>query len=287
MKTFYAAGLLLAGSLFVGAAAQAAEPIRGSEGISLYVGIDRLNTLTSGTYVGLANPNAARLTFLYDHFDHFHSIGSYSYSGPASAPVINSTNANNRLPEPYTRISPAHSAIPMTAGTGAFTGMWSTAVMAAPTPAYEYSFLGIASIQSLTSQGAAGNVLFNSSGGRWSGSFADVTVGLKLVSISDGLKVASGSTMDVFAGGVGSVLTLGGSGNLLMMPTFYANGAALPGTYSAQFSLVNLGSNATVLDGGNFHFDMAVPVPEPSTWALMLAGLAVALRVASRRKSAG
>jgi hypothetical protein len=63
-----------------------------------------------------------RLTFLFDHGDHFHGIGAYSYSGTAGTPVVHSTNANNRLPELSTRTNPANRAIHLTAGSGAFAG---------------------------------------------------------------------------------------------------------------------------------------------------------------------
>jgi PEP-CTERM motif len=74
--------------------------------------------------------------------------------------------------------------------------------------------------------------------------------------------------------GAGSVLALGGSSDLSFMPTFWLAGDAAPGTtYTARFSLVNLGSNSTVLDSGNFYFDLAVPVPEPQLWLMLAAGL--------------
>ena len=63
-----------------------------------YIGVDGFDLLQSGNYAGLENPNSGRLTFLYSHVEedpttnHFHGIGSYSYSGAVDSPTINSTN---------------------------------------------------------------------------------------------------------------------------------------------------------------------------------------------------
>ncbi len=88
----------LAGAL-IAFAAQADEGSRWDDGIGYCVGLDLRITFPSGTYAGQANPNAGRLTFLLDHGDHFHGIGTYSLSGPAGAPVTLPTSTNNRIPE--------------------------------------------------------------------------------------------------------------------------------------------------------------------------------------------
>lgn len=271
------------------AAPAAASGIRAAEGIGYYIGIDSLQTVASGSFAGLANPNAGRLTLLLDHGNHFHGIGAYSYTGTAAAPVVQPTNANNRLPEPSSRVDEATSSIALQAGTGAFSGRWVSQPLASGAPAADYSYLGTASIQSLAGLGTAADVLYNSSAGRWNAAFGDVVVGLKLEAISSGLKVAIGNQMDAFSGGVGSVFTLGDLGSLDFVPTFHADAGAAPGVYSAQFSLVNLGGNAAVQSGGSFAYDFSVaaPVPEPQTWAMMLLGLALAAGVARRRGKAG
>lgn len=262
-------------ALAVATSAHADGAIRGDEGIGFYVGIDGLATVASGTFAGLANPNYSRLSWLLDHGDHYHGIGVYSYVGTAGAPVIKATNANNRIPELSTRVDAGTSAIALQAGTGAWSGSWVSAVLPEGAPAHEYSLLGAASTQSLDGLSPAADVLFHSSGNRWSGTASGVTVALKLESATAGLKVAAGGNNDIFAGGVGSLYVLGDAAGASFNPVFHVDGAAAPGVYTAQFSLVNIGSNTSVRDGGTFFYDFAVaaPVPEPSSHALMLAGL--------------
>lgn len=266
---------MAAACLVLSGTAWANGPLRGGEGIGFYVGIDGLTNVASGTFAGLANPNAGRLTLLFDHGDHFHGIGSYSLRGTASAPVIAATNANNRLPELHTRTTPETSAIALKAGTGALAGRWVSGVLPESAPTYEYSFLGAASIQSLPGLVTPeADVLYASSQNRWSSTYSDVTVALKLEGITSGLKVAQGSNTDVFAGGVGSLLVLGSSDELTFMPTFHVANDAAPGVYTAQFSLVNLGSNSAVRDSGTFFYDFEVSaVPEPHSGLLLLAGM--------------
>ncbi|MCY7316710.1 MAG: all3515 family Zur-repressed PEP-CTERM protein [Rubrivivax sp.] len=250
-----------------------------------YIGIETLRTIGSGTSAGLANPNAMRLTWLYDHGDHFHSIGAYSYSGTAAAPVVNATNANNRLPDPYTRTTPANSAILLAAGSGAFAGSWASAVLPSSAPGYEYSHLDVVSIQSLNDMTPAADVLFDRSNKRWNASFQGVSVGVQLVTATPGLRVAFGSALDLFASS--SVLALGSSNAMQQMPVFDVDASAADGSqYAAQFMLVNLGSNTNVREGGNFYvdFQVAQPVPEQAAWMTLLAGLAVVTGVAKRRR---
>ncbi len=54
-----------------------------------YVGRDVRPTMVGGAYDGLPNPNFNRVTFLYAHTypadpanNHYHSKGTYSYTGP-------------------------------------------------------------------------------------------------------------------------------------------------------------------------------------------------------------
>lgn len=277
-------GALLASSWV--ASASAAEGIRWSEGIGFYVGVDGRQTNPTGTFAGLANPNANRLTVLFDHGDHFHGIGAYSLSGTAAAPVVVPTSTNNRIPELSSRVSPETSALQMVEGTGAMAGSWVSSAEGNATN-QAYGHLGIASIQSLAGLSPEADVLLHSSADRWSGNHSGVVVGLRLDAISQGLKVSANGDADVFAGA--TVVTLGALEAFSFLPTFHVDRSAAAGTYSASFALVNLaGEGSPVLSGGQFHFDFSVPaapVPEPATTGLLLAGLAVVASVALRRRS--
>jgi hypothetical protein len=148
---------------------------------------------------------------------------------------------------------------------------------------FEYSYLGVASVHSLAGLSAEANILYNSSGARWNTAADDVVVGLKLESITPGLMVAIGGQLDVF--GTGDVVTLGSLASFSALPVLYADASAAAGTYTARFSLVNLGSNTAVSNSGSFYIDVSVPaVPEPATWGLALAGLALTGLMAARRR---
>jgi hypothetical protein len=277
--------LLLAALLAGAGAAHAAEPIRAAEGIGFYVGIDSLATIASGTYAGLANPNYGRLTVLFDHGNHFHGIGAYSYTGSAAAPAVNGTNANNRIPELSSRISPLPGTLALTEGEGDFAGKQVSGVLDDSVPHHDYSYLGFASIQSLSGHdaGSAESVLLNSSNGRWNALLDDTQVALKLEYITPGLNVAANGDFNVFAGG--NLYALGAGNSLSFNPVFWTDAGAAAGTYSVQFSLVNLGTNLAIRDSGTFHYDFAVaaPVPEPEGWAMLLGGLFMVGLVAMRR----
>jgi len=237
-----------------------------------FIGVDERTNITSGDYAGLPNPNEGRLTFLFAHpnetdpsTSHYHSIGAYSYSGPADNPLINLTNTNNRIPETFS----GKSALPLLPGSGVHAGH----LVSQHVPGLEYSNLQMQSTQSLNGFGAGAveDFLFHSSDDRWSGALDNVLVGLKLIGITNGLQVADelGNTI---LSSPNDIYTLGTGNSLSFTPTFFTLGNALSGVYSASFGLVDL--NGGALDSGIFHIDFQVsPVPEPTAVLMLLIGL--------------
>lgn len=237
--------------------------------LGYYVGVDGLQTLATGPYAGNSNPNYGRLTFLFAHpneatpeTSHYHGIGSWSYSGPAGAPVINDTNANNRIPETFSGQEP----LPLFPGQGTQAGKWVSQAV----PGLEYSDLQWGATDSLRSAapGTIDQYLFTSSGGRWTGSLVDVDLGLELVNLTPGLHVADHTGIPIFSA-VGQVYQLGMGNTLSFTPQFFTMETAQT-RYSASFRLVDL--SGTFKDSGTFHMDFA-PVPEPTTVWLMAVGL--------------
>lgn len=256
------------------AASPTLAEIRHDEGIGFYVGVDTRATNVGGTFDGLANPNRARLTFLLEHGDHYHSIGAYSHMGTAAMPVVTDTNTNNQIPETFSNLPPNS----LTPGSGLYAGkLRSTAGSG------EYSYLGIASTHSLMGlpEDAPESVLYRSSGGRWTGSLSGIEVGLQLISYTVGLRVGTETDTDVFDSG--DIYSLGQGDAIEFKPVFWVNSGAASGTYSAGFRLVNLTDGSEIMDSGRFYLNFA-PVPEPGTYALMgvgalLIGFAVRRRV--------
>ena len=268
-------------SSILGLAALALTPFpssaasRHDEGIGFYIGYDGLSTLTSGTYAGLSNPNSDRLTLLLDHGNHFHGIGTYSYTGSVTAPAVLSTNTNNRVPE----VSSGEGPLPLAPGSGLYAGTLRTNIGNS-----EYSYLGITSIQSLANHpsGSMEDVLFQNSDNRWSGQLNDVEIGLRLVESTPGLHIGTETTKDIYA--AGDIFTVGTGNDFEFKPVYWVDAAAPAGTYSATFELLNTGTGSSILDSGTFHFDFNVsPVPEPRTYAMFLAGLLVSGSIVRRR----
>jgi len=248
-------------------------------GAEYLIGRDRLQTIASGTFAGLANPNFGRPTLLYNHGNHFHGIGQYSYTGSAVAPVINPTNANNRLPE-ISSLAP-----PLSLGAGS--GLYAGKLVNIADAGVDYSSITFKAIDVLfdNSAGSAEDVLLKSSNGRWGGSMANTRLALELMSVTPGMKIGNASSLDLFASG--SRFELGEGSTLDFTPVFWVDGAAAPGIYSAQLRLLDLGSNGAVLgQSGHFFFDFAAPAPVPvpaAVWLMMsaLAGLGVVRRRAN------
>lgn len=248
------------------APAQAHNTHNHADETEYYIGLDGLRFLTSGTYAGLENPNYNRLTLLFAHREddfttnHFHGIGTYSYSGTLDNLSINPTNPNNRIPERYTGQLP----LQLLPGKGVLSGR-----LISGATEEEYSNLKIEPITALaTATDEDDKALFNSSRGRWQSPLTGSTIGLQLLSISTGLNIADATGRNIF-NSVNDIYTIGAGDSFTFKPIFWTDKAATIGAYSATFKLVDVGTSSDrtpLLESGTFSFDFRVEqVPEPST----------------------
>ncbi|QEG35210.1 all3515 family Zur-repressed PEP-CTERM protein [Bythopirellula goksoeyrii] len=238
-------------------------PFETAQSAEFFVGVDSRSTpfdAPSGDGGGAYpdNPNHNRLTLLFHHGNHFHGIGSYSYSGTAATPMLLDTNGNNRIPETYTNLEP----LPLLPGSGAYTGKAATNYVSG----LEYSNLEMANVQSLS---GVDDVLFNSSGGRWNGSFDEAHIHLQVLGVSSSdLKIGTPTEPDAFQFADQHV----GNGNEMfsLTPVLWVDQSAPVGHYWAEFQLVDLSGNFG--NSGRFFFDVQ-HVPEPTTLAVGLIGV--------------
>lgn len=242
-------------TLMIGMLGRAAAS--GAEPADYFVAVDNLETIATGTYAGLPNPNFARLTLLVAHrshenpaSNHFHAIGPYTYTSiEGGAPFAIATSTNNRIPEIST------GSLPLLLHPG--TGVHRRHLVSLPTES-EYSHLRIASIQSLAdfAPDSPDGILFLSSGGRWASRLDGSQVALQRVSLTPGLQVSDED---------GGLLLLErlhelGDGNAAaVFPTYFTNRQGPLGTYSATLKLVDLRpSDQRFGDSGRFTFDFRV-----------------------------
>ncbi len=220
-----------------------------AEMVLYYVGQDRLATLASGTFRGLPNPNAGRLTLLYAHpyleaplNNHYHSIGIYTYTGTSNAPVVVPTNANHRIPEISTGQAPL-TLVPSTNGPLAGKRVNATTVE-------NYSDPRIRSVHRLLPHvtptatnhfgyGSAEYVMFHSGAGRWTNSLAGTVVAMELVEKSPGLHVGTDEQPDALVN-PGDRVVMGDGDTFEFRPLVWTEADAVPGTYSLQFKLVDV-----------------------------------------------
>ncbi len=244
----------------------------------VFVGVDGLQTIATGTYAGLANPNFGRLTLLYGHqYDGsegaapetspYHSKAIYTYSGSAASPKV-ITSASNYLPEG------ANPPLDLLAGSGALSGYRVSGL-----EDRHFANTTLRPTSWLNRPGAAlwETTTFGSSGGRWAGSLGNANLSLEVVGLTSGLSIlaADGS---VLADSAGDALALG-SGDFAVTPIF-AVGAAASGSYVARMRLRDL--SGTFGDSGVFEYRFnASPVPEPASMVALGLGAATMLR---RRK---
>ena len=247
--------------------------------VDYYVGVDKRSDLTFGDFAGLANPNNGRLTWLLAHGNHYHGIGTYSYSADQPGQVLD-TNANNRLPEGYTAQPP----LSLVAGTGPLYG---DKLVVTDTPA-NYDNLSVRSVDELAAAppDSEDGALFNSSNGGWTTSLAGSQLLLQLVSISEGLNVGSITELNLFDDGVDDTWNLGDGDTLDIELVLWAERDAAPGVYSVGMQLID--ANGLHNPSGTFFFDTQVgEVPLPPAVVLLGSALLVAARRRGRRGAAG
>jgi MYXO-CTERM domain-containing protein len=292
MKRFSRLALsVVALGLAVGAQADPVYP-------QYYIGVDSRPTVTyrqlpTDAAVTLDNPNRNRLTLLVAHWDeaspasnHYHSIGTYSYTGPTAAPSVRDTSGNNRIPEVSTALPP----LSLLPGSGLFAGK----LISGLDTGHEYEGLLLQPTKVLDVAGAPDNdprkIMFHSSGDRWSSSLGNAQIALELVSITPGLHIADMVANPILQN-VGDIFNLGVGDDWSFTPTFWTDAAAAPGTYSAEFRLHDGRATGDAFgSSGRFHFDFrvnAVAIPEPSTITLLAPAVLGALALRRRRRLSG
>lgn len=227
--------------------------------------VARDNNATAG---GSANPNQGRLTFLFSHGDHFHSLGRVG--GP-----------EGRVPEAF-----VGGAIRLF---GRPDGRHGTAPYHDPAdPTAEYSHLEIRDIHDLApfASGTPEATLYNSSGRRWSTLGLDGgLIAFELVEISTGLNLATADGAQV-ASAAGDRVVLGsGSGFRTPFQFFTDPGPVTFGQrFSAVLRLVDLRtSGPPFASSGNIRFEFQA-VPEPGGFILAGAGVIGVAVLAHRRR---
>jgi hypothetical protein len=256
-----------------------------------YIGRDLRQTIPSGTYSGLDNPNFNRLTLLFAHPDdvtpannHYHAKSPYTYFGPnlgGLTTVQPYNGAADGTPGNYLPEGAAAPPLQLLPGAGAFSGKIITGLV----PGEEYGELSLHSVDALAGfpVGSGEYVMHNSGGntptGRWAGSMAGSILRLHLVSISPGLEVmdAAGNTL---LDSAGDSWLLGSGGSSLNFPFVLGmDDSVTSGSYSAVFKLSDSGtgnSGGPWLESGLFQVN--VGVPEPGALSMILLAGAALLR---------
>jgi hypothetical protein len=234
-------GAILTLTLACGSVAQAGT-------VSYYIGRD--------TRVG---SNEGRVTFLFNHGDHFHRIGWFG--GP-----------EGRIPEAY---HGSDVRLRMDQGSGLFAGRYVLTPYDRPGDvSSEYSDVRIRPFSTLAGfpSGTDEEVLFNSGGGRYQGDLGGSRLALELISRTGDIHLADAAGNSLLSNS-GDLYELGdGTSFAEFTPVFMTGLGAGPGLYSMRFRLRDL--NGIVPESGIFAFDFRA-VPEPGS--IVLFGLGAGL----------
>ena len=229
-----------------------------------YIGIDGRTTITSGTYNGLPEPNSGNLTLLFNHGNHYHGMGAYSYSGSSASPTVIDSNGNNRLPE----IASLETPLLLNWGDGSlYSGK-----LTSQNNTSEYGNLTFARVDTLAGHelGSEEQILFNSSSDRWSTLLGNTSIGLQLISTTTGLFTGDAENTNLFANG--DTISMDSFLDDDFAPIFWTASNVTAGSYTAEFRLVGL--NDSNINSGRFYFDFApTAVPVPTGAWLFASGL--------------
>ena len=121
-------------------------------------------------------------------------------------------------------------------------------------------------VQSLGNEGAVGDVLLNSSSGRWRSPFDIAHIHIELLSVSSP-ELNVGTPSNPFALSVGDDIHVGDGDEMFSFtPVLWVDAAAPVGNYWAEFRLVD--ENGVFGDSGRFFLDVR-QVPEPASVGLI------------------
>lgn len=262
-----------------------------------YVGVDGGKTVaTWSIFGGKDNPNHNRLSFLYGHrYDddpkenHFHTVGVYSLTGGLDSPTVVDRSVytfysgdppqlyklpGHTIPEQFSDFGVDGGPLVLRPGAGLFADKLTTGYF----PGETYSNLEIRSANELLAfaEGTSEHYLLHNTepyGEHWTTSLAGAVVALELISKSPGLNIGSLDALSVLAS-PGDRQVLGAGESLAFTPVLWTAPDAAPGTYSAEFKLVDVRTSGTPFgESGVFQINTQV-VPEPSALLLAFVGSA-------------